>query len=144
MHGTIEVIPLNKVIGSEDLYRESKAVSCLKAGVVRRICFRLCEDFSLTTYDIDGGFKKYINVEDDSSATFTERERLSFHTMYEIKDSVVIEIAGLKREATVDSIEVNWTINSCIITYGIKDLTETVYYGIPENLLMGWNKERAE
>jgi D-hexose-6-phosphate mutarotase len=140
LYGTIEVIPLKRLIGYEDLYRESNNVSCLKAGMVKRICFRLYEDFSFITYDIDGGFKKYINVEDDLSIEHKDRVSLSFHTMYELKDSVVIEIAGVKREATVDSIEVNWMVDQYIVNYGIKDRTETVYYGISEELLIKWNR----
>jgi hypothetical protein len=139
MYGTIEVIPLMRLIGYEDLYRESNNVSSLKAGMIKRICFRLYEDYSFITYDIDGGFKKYINVEDDLYIEHRDRVSLSFQTMYELKDSVVIEIAGVKREATVDSIEVNWTVDQYIVNYGIKDRTETVYYGISEELLIKWN-----
>jgi hypothetical protein len=143
MYGTIEVVPLEKVIGYEDLYVDAEEVSCLKAGVISRICFRIYEDFSFITYDIDGAFKKYINVEDGLSTSSLDREMLSFHTTYEVKDSVTIEIAGLKRDATINSIEVNWTHNECNVCYGIKDLTETVYYGIPEKRLMMWNREKA-
>jgi hypothetical protein len=139
MYGTIEVIPLMRLIGYEDLYRESNNVSSLKAGMIKRICFRLYEGYSFITYDIDGGFKKYINVEDDLYIEHRDRVSLSFQTMYELKDSVVIEIAGVKREATVDSIEVNWTVDQYIVNYGIKDRTETVYYGISEELLIKWN-----
>jgi hypothetical protein len=139
MYGTIEVIPLMRLIGYEDLYRGSNNVSSLKAGMIKRICFRFYEDFSFITYDIDGGFKKYINVEDDLSIEHRDRVSLSFQTMYELKDSVVIEIAGVKREATVDSIEVNWTVDQYSVNYGIKDRTETVYYGISEELLIKWN-----
>jgi hypothetical protein len=140
MYGTVEVIPLEKIISYDELYGEQCEASSLKTGMIKRICFRLYDYSSFITYDIDGGFKKYVNVEDGLSSPSIKRDVLSFQTAYELKDSVMIEIAGLKRCAVVDSIEVNWVTDSCIVLYGVRDKTDTVYYGISEKLLVEWSE----
>ncbi|MGR3764285.1 hypothetical protein [Rossellomorea sp. NS-SX7] len=141
MFGTIEVIPLENLIGHSDLFGDPQKRGRLKAGLVKKICFRIYQDSSSITYDIDGGIKKYINVEDCLSSSDIKRDTLSFETRYELNDHVMIEIAGLKRDATVDSIEVNWMNDACNVSYGLRDETSTVYHGIMESLLVKWNED---
>ncbi|WP_175989249.1 hypothetical protein [Bacillus sp. Marseille-Q1617] len=140
MFGTVEVIPLEKLIGHDDIYGNQIWPSRLKPGIVKKICYRIYKDSSSVTYDINGGFKKYVNVEDCLSSSAIYRETLSFETAYQLKDTVMIEIAGLKRKAAVDSIEVNWMDDTCIVRYAVRDRTETVYYGVSEKLLEKWNE----
>ncbi|OIU71995.1 hypothetical protein [Rossellomorea aquimaris] len=139
MFGAVEVIPINNMISFEDVHRHPQSSCYLRAGKVIKVCFHLNKHSSAITYDIDGGFKKYVNVEDCSSLISTKRQNLFYDTMFEIGNVVQIEIAGVKRHAEVDSIEVKWIGNPCIVSYGVRDRTETVYYGISEKELKKWN-----
>jgi hypothetical protein len=139
MFGAVEVIPINIMVRCEDVLGYPQSSSRLRTGKVIKVSFRLNKHSSAVTYDIDGGFKKYVNVEDCLSLTSKKRQSLSFDTMFDLGDTVQIEIAGLKRHAEVDSIEVNWIENMCIVSYGVRDMTETVYHGISEKELKKWN-----
>ncbi|QTC42618.1 hypothetical protein I7V34_05025 [Bacillus sp. V3] len=139
MFGSVEVIPLNIKVSNEDVLSASHTSSRLKAGKVIKISFLLNKHSSAITYDIDGGSKTYVNVEDCASLTSIERQCLFYDTMFDLEDDVQIEIAGLKRNAEVVSIEINWNGGQYIVSYGARDRTETVYYGIPEKTLKKWN-----
>ncbi len=139
MFGFVEVIPLNNIISNEDVHSDSRTSSRLKAGKVIKIRLLLNKHSSAITYDIDGGFKTYINVADCASLTSIDRQCLFYDTRFDLEDDVQIEIAGLKRNAEVVSIEINWNGGQYIVSYGARDRTETVYYDIPEKTLKKWN-----
>ncbi|XXM71104.1 hypothetical protein ACQ0QQ_15500 [Lysinibacillus sphaericus] len=144
MVGTVEVIPINNMISFEDVYRHPQSSVCLRAGKVIKVSYRLNKHSSATTYDIDGGFKKYVNVEDCSSLTSAKRQSLFYDTRFELGDRVQIEIAGVMRHAEVDSFEVHWIDSKGMVSYGVRDKTETVYYGIPEKALIEWNSLKGK
>jgi hypothetical protein len=140
MFGAVEVIPLNKIIILEDVPIHPQSSSRLRTGKVIKVSYRLNKDSSTVTYDIDGGFRKYVNVEDCSSFTFINRKILYYDTRFDLGDVVQVEITGLMRRAEVDSIEICWVEDHSFVNYGVRDRSETIYYGVSEKSLTNWNQ----
>ncbi|MCA1053749.1 hypothetical protein LCM10_02025 [Rossellomorea aquimaris] len=136
----LEVIPINEYIGCDyDGSDESPAEKKrYQSGTIKRIRYLIREDASIITYDIESAFRTYVNIEDDGTIPSNSRKTLTVQTTFEMKDQVMIEVAGIKRLGIIDSIEVNWDDHACRISYGVRDETGKVFYGITEESLSEW------
>jgi hypothetical protein len=143
VNGTINPIRLNEVIEYEDLFLETYNGTSLKAGRIVQIMYWIKPGSSFITYDILYGNKKYVNVEDSPSPPSIQRCEITFRTLFELNQSVDIEIAGVKRPSVIVAIHIGWTDDGCIVSYGVTDRTDTTYFGVHEELLVKWNPEYA-
>ncbi|MFC7784088.1 hypothetical protein ACFQWC_06255 [Rossellomorea sp. GCM10028870] len=143
MNGTINPIKLNEVIEYEDLFHEAFKGTSLKAGQVTQIIYWIRPGKSFITYDIIDRDKKYVNIKDAPSPPSIQREEISFKTLFELNQQVDIEIAGMKRNSVIVAINITWSDNDWVVSYGVTDLTDTTYFGVREELLVRWNPEYA-
>ncbi|MGM0851221.1 MAG: hypothetical protein ACQEWI_01185 [Bacillota bacterium] len=141
MNGTINPIKLNEVIKYEDLFHEAFKGTPLKAGCVTLITYWIKPGKSFITYDIHDRDKKFVNIDDAPSPASIYREEISFRTVFELNQSVDIEIAGVKRPSVIVAINIAWSDDGCVVSYGVTDRTDTTYYGLREELLVRWNPE---
>jgi hypothetical protein len=141
VNGSINPIKLNEVIKYEDLFHEAFKGTPLKAGRVALITYWIKPGNSLITYDLHDQDKKFVNIEDAPSPPSIQREELSFRTIFELNQSVDIEIAGVKRPSVIVTINIAWSDDGCTVSYGVTDRTNTTYYGVREVLLVRWNPE---
>ncbi|MGM0863189.1 MAG: hypothetical protein ACQEWF_00770 [Bacillota bacterium] len=141
MNGSINPIKLNEVIKYEDLFHEAFTGTPLKAGRVALITYWIKPGNSFITYDIHDQDKKFVNIDDAPSPPSIQREEISFRTIFELNQSVDIEIAGVKRPSVIVTINIAWSDEGCTVSYGVTDRTNTTYYGVREVLLVRWNPE---
>ncbi|PFA67117.1 hypothetical protein CN378_12130 [Bacillus sp. AFS015802] len=141
MIGTINPIRLNEFIEYEDLFHEMFKGTSLKAGSIRQIVYWIEPEKSIITYDILIGNKKFMYIEDSPSPPSIQRCELTFRTLFELHQSVDIEIAGVKRPSVISSIKVVWGNDKYLVLYGLNDRTDTTYFGVQEELLIKWNPE---
>ena len=141
MKGTINPIKLNEVIKYEDLFHEAFKGTPLRAGRVELITYWIKPGKSFITYDIHDQDKKFVNIEDAPSPPSIHREEIRFRTIFELNQSVDIEIAGVKRPSVIVTINIAWSDYGSVVSYGVTDRTNTTYYGVREELLVRWNRE---
>jgi hypothetical protein len=138
---TINPIKLNQVIEYEDLFHETFNGTSLRAGRIVQIVYLVYPGKSIITYNILDGRKKYVNIEDSSSPPSIQRCEIHFRTIFELNESVEIEIAGVKRTSVIVSIKGVWNEDGFVVSYGVTDRTDTTYFGVREILLVKWNRE---
>ncbi|MCC5802393.1 hypothetical protein [Rossellomorea vietnamensis] len=139
MNGTINPIKLNEVIEYEDLFHETYSGTSLKAGRIVQIVYWINPGESFITYDILDHKKKYVNIEDSLSPPSIQRQEISFETLFDLKQPVDIEIAGVKRSSVIVSITIHWSEEGTEVSYGVTDRKATTYFGVREELLVKWN-----
>lgn len=143
MNGTINPINLNEVIEYEDLFHEAFKGTPFKAGRVVQISYWVKPGKSYITYDILDHHKKYVNIADGPSPPSIQRKEISYGTLFELNHPVNIEIAGIKRQCVIVSINIVWSDQGSLVSYGVTDQTDTTYYGVREELMVRWNPEYA-
>ncbi len=139
MNGVINAIKLNQVMEYVNLSHDASSTSRLKAGQVKQINYHIQPDRYELSYEIANGKKVYVNIEDAPCPPSIVREELSFQTLFHLTQPIDIEIAGVKRSSNILSIHVSWLDKGCFVSYGVKDRTDTTYFGVREERLVEWN-----
>ncbi|TMU87529.1 hypothetical protein FGG79_05230 [Bacillus sp. BHET2] len=139
MNGVINAIKLNQVMEYEDLFHQAYSPSRLKAGQVKQINYHIQPNKNELSYEIANGEKVYVNVEDAPCPPSIVREELSYQTLFHLKQPIDIEIAGVKRSSIIISIQVSWLDEGNFVSYGVKDRTDTTYFGVRQERLVEWN-----
>ncbi|MFI8687056.1 hypothetical protein [Rossellomorea sp. NPDC077527] len=139
MKGTINPIRLREVIEYEDLFHDTFSGSCLRTGRIVQIVYWIKPGKSFISYDILDGKKKYLNIDDCPAPPSVQRCEIGFQTAFDLDQSVDIEIAGVKRTSVIEAINIHWDVKGLVVLYGVRDRTDTTYYGIQEDRLKEWN-----
>ncbi|BCB03662.1 hypothetical protein [Bacillus sp. KH172YL63] len=135
MNGVISAVKLHSLQESEEL----PGIELAEKGQLTQIDYHIYDHKHELLYQVTHGDTLFVNLSDHHVLSFNKREELYYSTCFQLKESVFIEVAGLKRRAAITSIHIRWQSQGSSVSYGVEDRTGTSYFGVRENQLLSWN-----